>query len=110
MEIFGIITILTVVAAIFGYINTRFLKLPGTIGLMTISLVFTLLIVLSGQMFPRLLQIAEEMIAQIDFQTVLLEVMLSFLLFAGALHTKLDHLKQQKRFLQLIANRHHLFH
>ncbi len=96
MDIFVIITALTVVAAIFGYINTRFLKLPGTIGLMTIALLSTLLVVLIGQFNHAILDQAENMIEQIDFQTVLLEVMLSFLLFAGALHTKLDQLSAQR--------------
>jgi CPA1 family monovalent cation:H+ antiporter len=103
MDIFVIIAILTVVAAIFGYINTRFLKLPGTIGLMTISLVFTLLIVIAGQFDHRILEVAEKMILQIDFQTVLLEVMLSFLLFAGALHTKIDQLSAQRVPIMIFA-------
>ena len=96
MEIFEIVTLLTVVAALFGYINVRFLKLPSTIGLLAMALVFTLLIVLVGQFSPQVLDRAEKAIALIDFKTVLLDVMLSFLLFAGALHTKLDQLRLMK--------------
>ena len=44
MDTFQIIALLTVLAAAFGYINFRFLKLPTTIGLMAISLVMSLLI------------------------------------------------------------------
>jgi len=96
MEIFEIVTVLTVVAALFGYINVRYLKLPSTIGLLAMALVFTLLIVLVGQFSPKLLVRAENAITLIDFKTILLDVMLSFLLFAGALHTKLDQLKLMK--------------
>lgn len=96
MEIFEIVTLLTVVAALFGYINVRFLKLPSTIGLLAMALVFTLLIVFIGQFSPHVLDRAEKAIALIDFKTVLLDVMLSFLLFAGALHTKLDQLRLMK--------------
>ncbi len=96
MEIFKILTGLTVVAALFGYINVRFLKLPGTIGLLGMTLVFTLIILVVGQFSPRLLDLAGQTIGGIDFKTILLDVMLSFLLFAGALHTKLDQLKAMR--------------
>jgi len=41
MSIFNIITILIILSAIFAFINTKFLKLPFTIGLMIIAIVFT---------------------------------------------------------------------
>lgn len=43
-----------------------------------------------------LLYTIKEMLLKIDFSKVLLEVMLSFLLFAGALHTNFDQLKVQR--------------
>jgi len=96
MDYFTIAAILTVISAVFGYINVRFLKLPITIGLMVITIVFTLIIVGIGQFDDTLLQTEKELISQIDFKTVLLDVMLSFLLFAGALHTNFDQLKVQR--------------
>lgn len=96
MDYFSIVTILTVIAAVFGYINVRFFKLPITIGLMIITLVFTVVVVVIGQFDDTLLQTEKELISQIDFKTVLLDVMLSFLLFAGALHTNFDQLKVQR--------------
>lgn len=103
MDIFAIITILTVLSALFAYINTKFLKLPFTIGLMIIAMCFTLLIIIFGQFDHDVLDKSKELIGSIDFKTVLLEVMLSFLLFAGALHTKLEDLAKQRGPILLFA-------
>ncbi|MCA0131424.1 cation:proton antiporter [Winogradskyella alexanderae] len=96
MEYYSIATILIVISAIFGYINVRFIKLPITIGLMLITLVFTVIVVAIGQFDDTLLIREKEFISSIDFETVLLDIMLSFLLFAGALHTNFTQLKVQR--------------
>ena len=96
MDYFSIAAILTVLSAVFGYINVRFLKLPITIGLMIITIVFTLAVVAIGQFDDSLLLREKELISQIDFKTVLLDIMLSFLLFTGALHTNFAQLKVQR--------------
>jgi CPA1 family monovalent cation:H+ antiporter len=88
--------VLVSLAAIFGYINVRFLKLPNTIGLMIITIVFTLAVFGLSYINDSLLNAEKYIITQIDFKTVLLDVMLSFLLFAGALHTNFDQLKIQR--------------
>ena len=96
MDYFSIATILIVLAAIFGYINVRFLKLPITIGLMIITLFFTLVVVVLSYFDDTLLIREKELISSIDFETVLLDIMLSYLLFAGALHTNFQQLKVQR--------------
>ena len=96
MEYFTIATILIVLSALFGYINVRFLKLPITIGLMIITLFFTLIVVVIGLFDDTLLLREKELIQSIDFETVLLDIMLSYLLFAGALHTNFERLKVQR--------------
>ncbi len=96
MDLFVITTILIVLSALFGYINVRFLKLPNTIGLMIIAIFFTLGLFLSGMINNSLLHFAEELVASIDFKTVLLDIMLGFLLFAGAMHTNFDQLRVQR--------------
>ncbi len=96
MDYYSIAAILIVLSALFGYINVRFLKLPITIGLMLITIVFTLVIVAIGQFDDTLLLHEKALISQIDFKTVLLDIMLSFLLFAGALHTNFAQLKIQR--------------
>ena len=97
MSLFAIISTLIVISALFGYLNVRFLKLPTTIGLMVITIVFTLLVLATSMFNDALLEQEKLFIAQIDFETVLLDVMLSFLLFAGALHTNFQQLKVQRK-------------
>ena len=96
MDYFLIITILVFLAAAFGYINVRFLKLPNTIGLMLITIVFTLAVFGLSYFDETLLNAEKYIITQIDFKSVLLDIMLSFLLFAGALHTNFEQLKVQR--------------
>ncbi len=95
-DYFSIITILVVLSAAFGYINVRFLKLPNTIGLMLITIVFTFVVFVLSYFDSTLLDAERFIITQIDFKTVLLDIMLSFLLFAGALHTNFQQLKVQR--------------
>lgn len=97
MDYYAIVTVLIVLSALFGYINVRFLKLPITIGLMLITIIFTLIIIAIGQFDDTLLLREKAFIENIDFKTVLLDIMLSFLLFAGALHTNFEQLKIQRR-------------
>ena len=97
MDIFSIATVLIVLSSIFGYINQRFIKLPSAIGLMLITILFTLSVVIISFFDDTLLQQEKEFIQSIDFKTVLLDIMLSFLLFAGALHTNFTELKAQRK-------------
>ena len=97
MSLFAIISTLIVISALFGYLNVRFLKLPTTIGLMVITIVFTLLVLATSMFNDTLLEQEKLFISQIDFEIVLLDVMLSFLLFAGALHTNFQQLKVQRK-------------
>ena len=96
MDIFNIITVLIVLSALFGYWNVRYLKLPHTIGVMIIAILFTLGIYISSFVNDSVFHYLQSLITSIDFQTVLLDIMLGFLLFAGALHTNFDQLKVQR--------------
>ncbi len=97
MDFYTIATVLIVLSAIFGFINVKFLSLPNTIGLMLITIVFTMLILLLSYINPTLYDHEREFIGKIDFKTVLLDMMLSFMLFAGALHTNFQQLKIQRK-------------
>lgn len=103
MDYFFIATILIVLSAVFGYINTRFIKLPNTIGLMLITIVFTLAIFVLSYFDDTLLLKERELITSIDFKIILLDIMLSFLLFAGALHTNFQQLKIQRKPVLIFA-------
>jgi CPA1 family monovalent cation:H+ antiporter len=84
--------------AIFGYINYRYLKLPLTVGLAIIALLSTMLIILVDNFYPHLgiVNILRQFLDNIDFNRTLMEGMLCFLLFAGALHINLDDLLKSK--------------
>ena len=103
MDLFAILSLLTTLAALFAYINTRYLKLPFTIGLMILALIFTVIVLFVGHFYPPLLADASDLVNELDFKTLLLDVMLSFLLFAGALHTKLDALKANRGLILSLA-------
>lgn len=96
MSFFTVITILIVLAALFGYVNVRFLRLPTTIGLMIISILFSVAILGVGYFKPDVLSFEANLVRSIDFQEILMQGMLSFLLFAGALHVDFGQLKEQR--------------
>ncbi|WP_297706871.1 sodium:proton antiporter [uncultured Eudoraea sp.] len=96
MDYFIITSILVFISAAFGYLNVRFIKLPNTIGLTVITILFTLGIFALSYFDDTLLNAERYIITHIDFRSVLLDIMLSFLLFAGALHTDLQKLKELK--------------
>jgi len=96
MNLYSILTIVVSFAAIFAYINHRFLKLPSTIGIMLISLVCSLGIVVVGMLSPTLSQSITELVKSLDFYDLLINIMLSFLLFAGAIHVNAERLKKER--------------
>jgi len=98
MSIFDIASALVLLAALFGYLNLRFLKLPSTIGLMIIALVSSLIIILIDQITPsyHMRDIISEFIGQIDLNETLMKGMLAFLLFAGALHVNINDLYDRR--------------
>lgn len=85
---FDAAAILIVLAAVLGYVNFRFLKLPSSIGLTVMGAIASLVVVAIDRLLPGA-DFAHDIvrfIAGIDFHTTLMDGMLSFLLFAGALH------------------------
>ena len=85
-----------VVTALLTYLNHRFTRLPMAIGVMVIALALSLVIVLldAWGVSHALRQYEESFLRAIDFSDVLMQGMLSFLLFAGALHIDLQALKR----------------
>ncbi len=81
---------LMVMAAVSGWLNYRYLKLPMTIGVMVLSLVGSVILTVAGSFYIGPVNSArvavETLVRSIDLHTVVMEGMLSFLLFAGALH------------------------
>jgi len=104
MGLFDIIAILITLSAVFSWINQRFLKLPTAIGLMLIALLMSLTLLLPIPGSEGLEQDAKAMLATIDFDATVLHGMLSFLLFAGALHVNLHDLARQKWVIAILAS------
>lgn len=103
MGLFDILAILLSLAAVFSYINHRFIRLPTTIGVMLIALVASLLVLLMGQFGFHLEDDARRLLGAIDFNRAVLDGVLSFLLFAGALHVNLNDLRKQGRVIGALA-------
>lgn len=90
--------------ALFSYINYRLLRMPTTIGVMFISLAVSLGMVVFGRLDMDIGLIhAARILETIDFNQTLLHGMLSFLLFAGAMHIKLEDLTSQKWVIIVLA-------
>jgi CPA1 family monovalent cation:H+ antiporter len=103
MKLFNIIAVLITLSAVFSYINYRYIHLPNSIGLMLIALLVSLGLIVMGKMGLGFEQDARRLLNSIDFNETLLHGMLSFLLFAGALHINLSDLASQKRIISILA-------
>lgn len=103
MPLIQTLTILICLAALFSYVNHRWLRLPMTIGLMAVALVFSLVLLLLGKLGFGVEAEAQRFIGGIDFNEALMHGMLGFLLFAGALHVNLDELLDLKWVIATLA-------
>lgn len=103
MTLLNSAAILVTLAALFAYLNHRFIRLPTVIGIMLISLCLSLALLVLGKF--GLIDVSQHTgwLQGIDFHTTLMHGMLSFLLFAGALHINLDDLAQQKWIIGFLA-------
>ena len=97
MKVYYLLSIALSFCAILGYFNARYMKLPTTIAIMTGSLLLSLLIILIGKHgFSRFEYKIVQSVASLNFYSLLMQGMLSFLLFAGALTVNVNHLKKCK--------------
>lgn len=103
MNLFHLFSILIVLSAGFAYINFRVLKLPNAIGLMLVSLIFSFFILIMGYYFPAFKDNIALKMDSINFSELLLESMLSFMLFAGAIHIKFKDLNNEKLSILLFS-------
>jgi CPA1 family monovalent cation:H+ antiporter len=103
VQLIHTLTVLVCLAALFSYINHRLLKLPITIGLMAVALAFSLVLLALGKLGVAVDDEAQRFIRGIDFNEALMHGMLGFLLFAGALHVKLEELLDLKWVIGTLA-------
>jgi len=96
-------SIIFTIAVFFNYANYKWLKLPTTIGLMILSLLLIIPISFSKSLTPELYEFFCDLIINADFKSLLLDGILSFLLFAGALHVNIEALAKEKKSILLFA-------
>ncbi len=95
LSLFEIAALLLVLSAFFAWVNTRFIGLPQSIGLLVMALCTSLALMLIDRLIPGsdMRETVTAAVAQIDFFDTLMNGMLAFLLFAGALHVDFGLLK-----------------
>ena len=97
LTLFELLAAIITVTATFAWINHRFIKLPSNIGLLVMGLCASLALIGIDALFPdtRFYEVFEEELLQIDFYDTVMNGMLAFLLFAGALHVDLGRLRNR---------------
>lgn len=102
-----IAAILIVVTAVCAWINERWLKLPMAVGIFAMSLLVSVTLLAALHLgFGALPDAVLHRLEAVDFSALLLQGMLSFLLFAGALHVDAHALRAfrwQVGFLALVG-------
>lgn len=98
----GIITILSILmslCALFAYVNYRFIKLPTTIGVMVLAMATSV----GMMLIPGAPELIGPVLTELDFSDIVMHGMLSFLLFAGALHVDWALLKEHRLMILTMA-------
>ena len=104
MNFLELATLLLLLASFFSIINLRLLKLPQTIGLMILAIVMSSGILIVGLFDPEFLTFATTLTQEFDFSVLLIDVMLPFLLFAGAISVDVHELLKDKWTILLLAS------
>lgn len=104
-SLLDVAALLLVLSASFGWLNLRFLGLPGSIGLLAMGLMASLALVVVDLLVPEepLHRELIDAIGAIDFQSTVLDGLLAFLLFAGALHLDIGKLRGRAWSIALMA-------
>ena len=104
MEVLELTTLLLILASAFSLINLRLLKLPMTIGLMILAIALSLVVLGIGLVFPSFLEAATSLTKEFDFSDLLVNVMLPFLLFAGAISVNVHELLKDRLTILFLAS------
>jgi CPA1 family monovalent cation:H+ antiporter len=95
MSLFIIATLLIIVSAFYSYINARFIKLPGTIGIVSIAIVVSIITIVIDKINPDVAHYLTALAKNINFSGTVLDIMLGFLLFAGSFNLNTHKLKKE---------------
>ncbi|MES2274814.1 MAG: sodium:proton antiporter [Bacteroidota bacterium] len=97
MDLFFIIALLVIISATYSYINARFIKLPGTIGIISLAIGVSVVVLIIDHVNPRASKYLTVLAKNIDFSRTVLNIMLGFLLFAGSFNLNVKKLKREMR-------------
>ncbi len=103
MSLFEIIAVLITLTALLSYLNERLLRLPTPIGVTLGGLITSVALVALAETGLGVEIVAEQTLARIDFDTLVMQGLLSFLLFAGSLHVNLNELLYQRWAILILA-------
>ena len=103
MSLFTVAAIVISLTALLSWVTERYSRLPHTIGVLLAALASSLVLIAFGAFGLGPERWADMLLAQVSFDVLLMKGMLSFLLFAGALHVNLGDLMQQKWSILLLA-------
>ena len=103
MTALEVLSVLFAIAALFGSISVRMLKLPITVGTMLLTVLASAALMGASQFAPHFHRWALDLVHQIDFESVMLHGMLPLLLFAGAFLLDLDQLAREKLAVSLLS-------
>ena len=103
MGVLELLTVLLLLASFFSIVNLRILKLPQTIGLMVLAIALSFFILAIGLVFPSILDSVSYIVKSFDFEILLIDIMLPFLLFAGAISVNVHELLKDKITILLLA-------
>ena len=97
MSIFDLTAMLLTLAALFGWLNRRFIGLPHTTALLLLGLGAALLLAGVGRVYPSMpfYHLLRDSLQRIDFTDVVMNGMLGFLIFAAALNLDLQELRDR---------------
>ncbi|MDB5155467.1 MAG: sodium:proton antiporter [Mucilaginibacter sp.] len=97
MDLFVIIALLVIVSAFYSYINARYIKLPGTIGIVTIAIAVSVITITIDRLDPSVARYLTVLAKNINFSGTVLNIMLGFLLFSGSFSLNTKRLKKEMR-------------
>jgi monovalent cation:H+ antiporter, CPA1 family len=95
MDLFAVIALLVAVSAVYSYFNARFIRLPGTIGIVSVAIAVSLLTIAIDKLIPGAAKYLTALAKHINFSSVVLNIVLGFLLYAGSFNLNAQRLKKE---------------
>lgn len=96
MDVSTIITILFVLSAAISYLNVKVVKLPDAIGVVTISVIFSVVLLILGKTSVSISSPITNLVNNLNFSDTVLNIFLGILLFAAALQFDYKKLREER--------------